>query len=213
MPADDHLFYRFVDSYSRGGVSINQVTGKKFSWGDYVDPVSSSKTNMQLQPEISLPDNMKYLPHQDFDAASNVWPLDQHNLTLLNHVHPTGWADPKPQKYDLVVIGAGAAGLVTSSGAAGVGANVALIEANLLGGDCLNVGCVPSKTLIHAAQLAHTVNNSETLADSGITIKGDVDINFGKIMERIRRIRAQISHHDSAERYTKELGVNVFMGR
>jgi len=208
---DDHLFYHFVE---RGDVSINQTTGKKFSWNDYLDPTTSSKTNMQLQPDIPLPDLECYVPRKDFDAASNVWPLDEHNLTLLNHVHPTGWVDPKPQnKYDLVVIGAGAAGLVTSSGAAGVGARVALIEANLLGGDCLNVGCVPSKALIHAAQLAHTVKNSDFLGDSGIFINGNVEIDFAKIMERIRRIRAQISHHDSAERFTKELGVEVFMGR
>jgi pyruvate/2-oxoglutarate dehydrogenase complex dihydrolipoamide dehydrogenase (E3) component len=90
---------------------------------------------------------------------------------------------------------------------------VALIEANLLGGDCLNVGCVPSKTLIRAAQLAHTVKNSEALAATGISITGKVDIDFSKIMERIRKIRAQISQHDSAVRYSKELGVDVFIGR
>jgi len=211
---DDYLFYHFV---ARGDVSINQATGKKFSWNDYLDPITtSSKTKMTLplQPDIPLPDLECYVPPKDFDAASNVWPLDEHNLTLLNNVHPTGWVDPKPpqDKYDLVVIGAGAAGLVTSSGAAGVGARVALIEANLLGGDCLNAGCVPSKALIHAAQLAHTVKNSEFLDDSGISV-GNVEIDFAKIMERIRRIRAEISKHDSAERFTKELGVDVFMGR
>jgi len=98
---------------------------------------------MQLQPSMPLPD-MKgtwEIPQRDFNAGQSVWPLDKHNLTLLNHVHPTAWKDPKSTNtYDLVVIGAGAAGLVTSSGAAGVGARVALIEANLLGGDCLNVG-------------------------------------------------------------------------
>ena len=132
---------------------------------------------MQLQPDMPLPD-LECVPLGEVHVASSVWPLDQHNLALLNNVHPTSWTDPTPQdKYDLVVIGAGAAGLVTSSGAAGVGARVALIEANLLGGDCLNSGCVPSKSLIHAAQLAHTVKNSESLADSGISINGKVGLN------------------------------------
>lgn len=169
---------------------------------------------MQLQPDLPLPD-LENVPMKEMLVASSVWPLDEHNQTLLNNVHPTGWADPTPSKnkYDLVVIGAGAAGLVTSAGAAGVGARVALIEANLLGGDCLNSGCVPSKSLIHAAQLAHSVRNDEFLADSGIKINGTVDIDFKKIMERVRRVRADISHHDSAERYTKELGVEVFIGR
>jgi pyruvate/2-oxoglutarate dehydrogenase complex dihydrolipoamide dehydrogenase (E3) component len=111
-----------------------------------------------------------------------------------------------------VVVGAGAAGLVSAAGAAGVGAKVALIEENLLGGDCLNVGCVPSKTLIHAASLAHSLKNTEHLADSGISINGTVQIDFPKIMERVRRIRSEISPNDSAERFTK-LGVEVFLGR
>ena len=206
----------------RGDVSINPITGKKFQWSDYLPPSSLSSPNnntldtMQLQPSMPLPDmnGTWEIPPRDFDAGQSVWPLDKHNLTLLNHVHPTAWKDPRSTNtYDLVVIGAGAAGLVTSSGAAGVGARVALIEANLLGGDCLNVGCVPSKALIHAASLAHTVNNTDHLADSGISISGKVDVDFGKIMERIRRIRSDISHHDSAERFTKDLGVELYLGR
>ena len=136
--ADDHLFYHFIE---RGDVSVNQATGKKFSWSDYLDPASSinsNKAKMKLQPDLPLPD-LECVSPNDIHVASHVWPLDDHNLTLLNHVHPTGWTDPEPQnKYDLVVIGGGAAGLVTAAGAAGVGARVALIEENFLGGDCLN---------------------------------------------------------------------------
>src|SRR5438552_1654423 len=73
-------------------------------------------------------------------------PADEHNRTLLHNAHPPDWRNPEPEpRYNLVVIGAGTAGLVTAAGAAGLGARVALIERYLLGGDCLNVGCVPSK--------------------------------------------------------------------
>ncbi|MHC4288065.1 MAG: FAD-dependent oxidoreductase, partial [Planctomycetota bacterium] len=83
-----------------------------------------------------------------------IWPWDHYNRQLVAHVHPSDWNNPEPQKrYNLVVIGAGTAGLVTAAGAAGLGAKVALVETNLLGGDCLNVGCVPSKTLIHSSRV------------------------------------------------------------
>jgi len=206
--ADEHLFYHFID---RGDVAQNPITSKRFSWADYLAPTSSVSNN--LQPDLPLPD-LESVPTTDAHVATNVWPLDEHNLELLNNVHPTNWVDPqaKNNKYDLVVIGAGAAGLVTSAGAAGVGAKVALIEESLLGGDCLNVGCVPSKALIHAASLAHSLKNTEHLADSGISINGNVQIDFPKIMERVRRIRSEISPNDSADRFTK-LGVEIFLGR
>ncbi|CAM9736925.1 unnamed protein product, partial [Discosporangium mesarthrocarpum] len=78
-----------------------------------------------------------------------------------------------------------------------------------MGGDCLNVGCVPSKALIAAAKNVHTVKHS---AEYGVEV-GEVKVNFPKIMERLRRLRAHIAHHDSAERYTKELGIDVFLGK
>ena len=80
-------------------------------------------------------------------------PLDEHNKLLVGHVHPPDWVNPEPAKrYNMVVVGAGTAGLVTAAGAAGLGAKVALIERELMGGDCLNVGCVPSKALIRSAR-------------------------------------------------------------
>lgn len=210
MFADEYLFYHFVD---RGNIATNERTGRKFSWTDYLT-TPAKPINDNLQPELPLPD-LESVPRNDVHVATNVWPLDEHNVKLLNNVHPTNWKDPNENtsnKYDLVVIGAGAAGLVTSAGAAGVGARVALIEESLLGGDCLNVGCVPSKSLIHAASLAHSIKNTDHLVDSGISITGSVNIDFPRIMERVRRIRSEISPHDSAERFTK-LGVDVFMGR
>ena len=80
-------------------------------------------------------------------------PNDAHNQRLVSHVHPGDWVNPEPRdRYHLVVIGAGTAGLVAASAAAGLGAKVALIERHLMGGDCLNVGCVPSKGVIAPAR-------------------------------------------------------------
>ncbi|MDE3034970.1 MAG: FAD-dependent oxidoreductase, partial [Nitrospirota bacterium] len=82
-----------------------------------------------------------------------VLPDDEYNRTLVKNVHPPAWVNPEPEgRYNIVVIGAGTAGLITAVVAAAVGAKVALIEKHLMGGDCLNVGCVPSKGLLRAAR-------------------------------------------------------------
>ena len=96
------------------------------------------------------------------------------------------------------------------AGAAGVGARVALIESHLLGGDCLNVGCVPSKALLRCAKAAAAVRDA---GQFGVRIEGEISVDFGYVMERMRRLRAQISPVDSAKRYSDQLGVDVFMGR
>ncbi len=106
------------------------------------------------------------------------------------------------------MIGAGTAGLVTAAGAAGVGARVALVERHLLGGDCLNVGCVPSKCIIRSSRVLGDVAAAAAL---GVHMPPGVEGDFGAVMERMRRLRARISHHDSVERFTR-LGVDVFFG-
>src|SRR4029434_6599860 len=86
-------------------------------------------------------------------SMPDVLPHDDYNATLVANVHPTDWKNPEPaRRYTRCVIGAGTAGLVTAAGAAGLGAKVALIERHLMGGDCLNVGCVPSKGVIRASR-------------------------------------------------------------
>src|SRR5437764_9785519 len=88
------------------------------------------------------------------NIISALGPADVYNQELLANVHPSSWLNPVPAaRYNLVVIGAGTGGLVTAAGAAGLGARVALVERHLMGGDCLNVGCVPSKTLIRSARM------------------------------------------------------------
>ena len=138
-----------------------------------------------------------------------VRPWDAHNQKLVSNVHPPGWKNPIPaSRYNLVVIGGGTAGLVSAVGAAGLGAKVALIERHFMGGDCLNVGCVPSKAIIRAARAVAAVREA---AEFGVNVPAGVTADFGKVMERMRRLRADISPHDSAQRFT-ELGVDVFLG-
>jgi pyruvate/2-oxoglutarate dehydrogenase complex dihydrolipoamide dehydrogenase (E3) component len=145
------------------------------------------------------------------DKQPPILPLDENNQKLLNNVHPSGWKNPEPADcYNLVVIGAGTAGLVTAAGAAALGAKVALVERHLLGGDCLNVGCVPSKGIIRTARAAFDVAKA---AQFGVHAGTDISIDFGKAMERMRRLRAGISAHDSVERFSRELGVDVFLGQ
>ena len=136
-------------------------------------------------------------------------PWDEHNQRTASNVHPSDWVNPQPKgRYNLVVLGAGTAGLVSAIGAAGLGAKVALVEKHLLGGDCLNVGCVPSKALIRAGRAAAGVRRAGEL---GVQVPGDVEVDFPAVMERMRRLRARISAADSALRF-KEAGVDVFIG-
>ena len=136
-------------------------------------------------------------------------PYDEFNRKLEANVHPPDWTNPKPSgPYNLVVIGAGTAGLVAAAGAAGLGAKVALIERELLGGDCLNVGCVPSKSLLSAAKRAAAVRDAR---DFGVKVPSGMEVDFAAIMERMRRLRADISPHDSAGRF-RSLGIDVFLG-
>ena len=94
------------------------------------------------------------------ELAELVEPFDEHNEELIDNTHPTDWQNPEPaDRYHLVVIGGGTAGLVSAAGAAGLGAKVALVERRLLGGDCLNYGCVPSKALIRAARAWHAARD------------------------------------------------------
>ena len=136
-------------------------------------------------------------------------PWDVHNRTLVSNVRPEDWTNPEPAgRYNLVVIGAGTAGLVTAAGAAGLGARVALVERGLMGGDCLNVGCVPSKGLIRAGRAVADVRGA---GEFGVRVPSGTSADFGAVMDRMRRLRAKISRVDSAARF-RGLGVDVFFG-
>ncbi len=135
---------------------------------------------------------------------------DEADRALLANVSPADHQNPTPEgRYNLVVIGAGTAGLVTAAGAAGLGARVALIERAHLGGDCLNVGCVPSKALISSA---HAIAEARRADEMGIRIGGAIEADFPAIMRRMREVRARISPMDSVKRFRDDLGVDVYLG-
>src|SRR6516165_2583988 len=139
----------------------------------------------------------------------HLFPDDEFNRRLVANVHPPDWVNPTPaERYNLVVIGAGTAGLISAIGAAGLGAKVALVERELMGGDCLNVGCVPSKALIASARTFAVVRDA---GEFGITIPPGAHVSFPAVMERMRRLRADISGNDAAARF-RSLGVDVYLG-
>ena len=161
-----------------------------------------------------------------------VAPPDEFNRKLLDNVHPGDWTNPvPPPRYHLVVVGGGTAGLVSAAGAAGLGARVALVERDLLGGDCLNVGCVPSKAILRAARAVVEARNAGRfgvhaggvsvdfpalvermrLGQDRWIVSRNTAVDFPALMERMRRLRSDLSGHDSAARF-RGLGVDVYMG-
>ncbi len=134
---------------------------------------------------------------------------DSHDRRLIGNVHPPDWRNPTPAGcYNLIVIGAGTAGLVSAAAAAGLGAKVALIERELMGGDCLNFGCVPSKAVLRAAR---AFADAEHADEYGVVVRPTPVVDFAAVMARMRRLRAELSENDSANRFDR-LGVDVFSG-
>ncbi len=141
-----------------------------------------------------------------------VAPDDAHNRQLVDHVHPPDWRNPEPRdRYHLVVVGAGTGGLVSAAIGAGLGAKVALVERHLMGGDCLNFGCVPSKAVIGSARRARAVAGDGRPGGAGEGADAAGGRDFAAAMERMRRLRARISPVDGAARFAG-LGVDVFLG-
>lgn len=131
-----------------------------------------------------------------------------HDARRLAEVAPSDWVNPVPAaRYQLVVIGAGTAGLVTAAAAAGLGARVALIERHQMGGDCLNVGCVPSKGIIAGARAWAGVAAARAFGLDATIRSADAGVTF----ERMRSLRADIAKVDGAARF-RSLGVDVFFG-
>jgi pyruvate/2-oxoglutarate dehydrogenase complex dihydrolipoamide dehydrogenase (E3) component len=135
---------------------------------------------------------------------------DPHDRVVIENCHPPRYVNPTPAgKYNLIAIGAGAAGLVSAGGAGSLGAKSALIERALTGGDCLNTGCVPSKAVIRAARAAYDVRRAQ---EFGIHLQAEPVINYAAAMERMRRLRARISFVDAVARFGSKYNVDVYLG-
>ena len=171
--------------------------------GDAAVPALPTPSEASADPP-SAPESLVRLT----PPAQGETSLDEADAELVASVHPPAWRNPHPApKYDLVVLGGGTAGLVSAMGAAGLGARVALIERHLLGGDCLNTGCVPSKAVLRSARAVGEIRRAASL---GVRT-ARVDVDFGAVMRRMRQRRAGIARHDSAERL-RAAGVDVFFG-
>ena len=145
------------------------------------------------------------------DAISHVTlPGDPHDRLMIENCHPPKHINPTPNgKYNLVAIGAGAAGLVSAGGAGGLGAKAAIIERALMGGDCLVTGCVPSKAVLRAARAVYDLRLAR---EFGVELPGEPQLDFAAAMERMRKLRSQISFNDSAARMKEKYNVEVFLG-
>lgn len=152
----------------------------------------------------------EFLPTPPTDSHSSSLLMDHHNSEMINCAHPPCWEDPRVEGlYDVLVIGGGAAGLVSAIMAVMQGSRTALIEGQYMGGDCLVSGCVPSKALLVCS---NEIARTKQLSNYGISLRGPPELDFGFIMERMRRLRAEIAHHDSAERISNEFGIDVYLG-
>ena len=146
---------------------------------------------------------------QPSDIPSAAPPQDAYERERTENAHSAPWRNPKPAgRYNLVVIGGGPAGLVAARVAASMGAKVALVERGLLGGGCLNVGCIPSKAIIRTSRLYAEMRNAEHY---GAQVPADIRVDFPAVMQRMRRITARVSRFDSAQRLSAA-GVDVFLG-
>ena len=137
-------------------------------------------------------------------------PDNPHDRVVIENCHPPGYVNPEPMgKYNLVAIGGGSAGLVSSGGAGGLGARAALIERTLTGGDCLNTGCVPSKGLIRAARAIYDLKHA---SEFGVSFADKPQVDFAEAMNRMRRLRARISVVDSVAGFGSKNNVDVYLG-
>ncbi len=136
-------------------------------------------------------------------------PTDALDREFLENVFPGDWVNPHPAKiYDLDVIGGGPAGETAATVAAGLNARVAIVEKEQLGGECLSVGCVPSKALLRSSRVVAAVRDA---AKYGVDVSGGWKPNFPAIMERVRGLRRMLSAGAAAKHF-RDLGVDVFLG-
>ena len=143
------------------------------------------------------------------EQLSSTESLNDYDRRELLNVHPPAWRNPEPvDRYNLVVVGAGPAGLLTALNAAKLGAQVAIIERDRFGGACFNVGCIPSKAIIRTSRLYGEMRNAENF---GAQVPAGISVDFPAVMERMRRVRARTSRRVSVHRLSSA-GVDVYFG-
>jgi len=136
-------------------------------------------------------------------------PLFEIQKKLTQNVFPSDWVNPQPKViYDLLVLGGGPGGMSAATLASHLGAQVALVEKEHLGGECLNYGCIPSKAFLRSSRAAHQLRHAH---EYGLEISSKWAVNFKAVINRVQTLQAELSPHDSAEHF-KSLGIDVFLG-
>lgn len=143
------------------------------------------------------------------ESSTSTVAADAASAALIENLRPPGWRNPEPKgPYDLLILGAGPAGLLAARGAATLGKKVALIERKLLGGNRLNFGCVPSKALIRMARLYARMRDAQ---DAGVPRPAGIRVDFAQAMQRIRQLQERLSRAESVQRL-RDHGVDVYFG-
>ncbi len=204
------VFPFFVINLAMGLTPIRTWT---FFWVSQLGMLAGTAVYVNAGTQLALIDSLQGVLSPGLLASFvllGLFPLVAKQVaTFLKQRKVYGhWSKPSRFDRNLVVIGAGSAGLVTAYIAAALKAKVTLIEKNRMGGDCLNTGCVPSKALIRSAKLVAEIRRAKDFGLKEI----DAKFNFAEVMQRVQRVIKQVEPHDSAERYGK-LGVDVVEGR
>ncbi|MGY5449454.1 FAD-dependent oxidoreductase [Agarivorans sp. MS3-6] len=193
-------------------MALTKLPLKTFYWVSQLGMIPATIVYVNAGTELAKLDSLSgILSPSLLIAFTLLGVLPYISKAILNKIKQGRVYAPfkKPTSFDnnLLVIGAGAGGLVSSYIAAAVKAKVTLVEKHLMGGDCLNTGCVPSKALIRSAKFAYEANNAENFGYEKVAAKA----NFAKVMQRVHQVIKQVEPHDSVERYTR-LGVNCVQG-
>jgi pyruvate/2-oxoglutarate dehydrogenase complex dihydrolipoamide dehydrogenase (E3) component/uncharacterized membrane protein YdjX (TVP38/TMEM64 family) len=203
------IFPFFVINLAMGLTSIRVWT---FYWVSQIGMLAGTLVYVNAGTQLARIDSLQGILSPGLLASFallGIFPLVARKIVAVVKTRRVYAQWSKPQRFDrnLVVIGAGSAGLVTAYIAAAVKAKVTLIEKHRMGGDCLNTGCVPSKALIRSAKLLSHIRRSP---EFGIR-QAEADFDFAEVMERVQRVIREVAPHDSMERYTG-LGVEVVEG-
>lgn len=201
------------DGRDRGHQLIPEDGQLPKSWSQFLDNQDVAGKELSPQDLKQLLSGVSAMAEQEGQLPHVM--IDPITAGMYDNIRPLEWVDPQvptvnAYRYDMVAIGGGAAGMVTAGATAFMGGSALMIERAFMGGDCLVTGCVPSKAFLKSASVAHKLRHNPE--QYGLEINGNVRVNFSKVMERMRKIRAEIAVHDSAENFSKEHGIDIILG-